>query len=332
MPKFTQIIAILLICCLPSLSYAQIRCNDTVDCLNQILQHWDAYLWQFLGFTQENGGERAPNPDTPNLNPYAAKTAGQAHDQTKLNTTIRTNEQIVTTLETDNPYTNVQRDMAKLGITPNTTKTIPDFGVGQGATQPQNTNDYLSFDSLVGPDAYPIAEDADKAEELDPQSISKRFIQFVSGMMMPVAIDIKGKGTIEKAEHLATMWSLVAQQSVGLSNLNYIFSRRITQKKLGESAGMAKKDASPLEIDRYLAEKRAGAPQWFQEMETASPVTLQRETLYVLAQIQRQLFLNYQQNERILATLSASQLGSTIAFKQSLELQKQIKAAQKPPE
>jgi hypothetical protein len=65
------------------------------------------------------------------------------------------------------------------------------------------------------------------------------------------------------------------------------------------------RDASPLQVKEYLATRRSTNPQWYDDMSKASPATVSRETLFVLAEIRQELFNIQQQNERMLATMSA---------------------------
>lgn len=68
--------------------------------------------------------------------------------------------------------------------------------------------------------------------------------------------------------------------------------------------------ASPLQIENYMANHRINSSQWYQQMSAASPATVQRETLYVLAEIQSQLHQAHLDQERLLATMTAMQVQS----------------------
>ncbi len=52
---------------------------------------------------------------------------------------------------------------------------------------------------------------------------------------------------------------------------------------------MKQKDASPAEIADFAATRRANDPNWYNTMTAAPPATIERETLYVLVELQRQL-------------------------------------------
>ncbi len=129
--------------------------------------------------------------------------------------------------------------------------------------------------------------------------------------------------------------SLLASRSVALSNMNQLMVERTPIKTTQPNAGLAslsetigvkpsviyKKDpnnpsektkyyvyASPLQISNYIANHRANSKQWYQDMAKASPATVQRETLYVLAEMESQMQRQHIDSERLLATLTAMQL------------------------
>lgn len=124
----------------------------------------------------------------------------------------------------------------------------------------------------------------------------------------------------EYQEYQATVRAYIAAQSAGATNLYQMLVKRIPQTDLGKVAGMNKNDVSQLELEQYLATRRDQNPQWYDQMAKATPVTLQRETLFVLAEIRDQLFQLQQQNERMLATLSVMQLQSLQMNKANLQL------------
>src|SRR5690606_20968040 len=70
-------------------------------------------------------------------------------------------------------------------------------------------------------------------------------------------------------------------------------------------------NASPLQVEDYLAKKRIMNPNWYASIEAASPTTVLREMLYVMAEMRFELYQQRMQNELVLATLSALQLQST---------------------
>lgn len=79
--------------------------------------------------------------------------------------------------------------------------------------------------------------------------------------------------------------------------------------------------ASPLQIQNYTANHRLNNQQWYQKMNAASPATVQRETLYILAEIESQLQQSHLDHEQMLATLTALQIQSSNANQMMLQTQ-----------
>jgi hypothetical protein len=144
-------------------------------------------------------------------------------------------------------------------------------------------------------------------------------IQFASGAVQSVdAVDF---ATVQKAlntagddnaiAYLLAIRSYAAAQSVGLSNLYQLYAERMKVQGLGKAAGLegdANADASPLQVAEYAAKRRLTSKDWYQKMEQASPVSIQRETLYVLAEMRWELFQSRLATERLNAALSTLQL------------------------
>lgn len=92
-----------------------------------------------------------------------------------------------------------------------------------------------------------------------------------------------------------------AQSSVAISNLYYILSKRLPQPNLnGTSQALNELTMSTRRI--YNPEK--DGQQWLDRINKASPVTVEREMALLLSEINYQLYLNRQQEERILLTNS----------------------------
>jgi hypothetical protein len=134
---------------------------------------------------------------------------------------------------------------------------------------------------------------------------AKNFVRIVSGALIPLPIT---QNDLSEPAFVTNIWSIHAKESIILSNFYQMMRNRQVVPNLGQDLGLATevgKDASPMQIEEYLVKRRVGNPDWYTKMEQASPSAVQRETLYVLAEIQRQLHLNAKQDERIIATLSA---------------------------
>jgi phage terminase small subunit len=167
----------------------------------------------------------------------------------------------------------------------------------------------FDFDTFLGTTAYtPLREIQ-----------AKNFIQLATGAYQPISdLTIEGLNADQmnklqnnaayRAYQLAVR-SYITSQSVGIDNLYHLLSERIIQPNLGKQAGLYNSkgqpinDASPLQVREYLATRRTGSPQWYEDMAKASPATVSRESLFVLAEMRQELFTLQQQNERLLAAL-----------------------------
>lgn len=186
----------------------------------------------------------------------------------------------------------------------------------------------LSLDTLLSPMAYP---------GFDFKNLNKNpsynFIRLASGFYDPVGLNIvKQFNTLNDTQkkemqtstdyqkYQATLRAYIATQSVGVSNLYQMMAERIPQPGLGKEVGMPNANASALQVQQYLATRRSQNKDWYQQMAKASPVTIQREALFTMAEIRQQLFTLQLQNERLLATLSIMALQGQQMSKASLQL------------
>lgn len=178
-------------------------------------------------------------------------------------------------------------------------------------------NRTLSIDTLLNPLAYDKF-DLNKLNSNPPYN----FIQFAGALYQPIGtislthrqpkLTEKQMEEIQNSQdfqqYRAALRAYAAAQSVGASNLYQLMAERIPQKDLGTKAGLTTKNISALQLAHYLATRRSQNKEWYEQMATASPATVQRETLFILAELRQQLFEMQQQNERLLATLSVMQM------------------------
>jgi hypothetical protein len=197
------------------------------------------------------------------------------------------------------------------------------------AKQNPSNNQVLNMDSLLGPLRYQKKQTSQGTsssaygEQLGantkPGDYAYNFINIVTGAATPIpTLTITEyhnlKSDAARVQFVTKLRRYLALMSVGLSNFNTMLMRRMPQQGLGEKAGLPNAtDASPLEVENYMARRRLGK-QWRDEMEKASPLTIQRQTLYTLAELNYQLYQLRQENERILATVSAMQVGNIQMF------------------
>jgi intracellular multiplication protein IcmX len=135
--------------------------------------------------------------------------------------------------------------------------------------------------------------------------------------------------------------ALISERSVALNNLNQLVAERspiITHEpnpglaQVSQAIGVTPATttdpntnktvyiyASPLQISNYVTTHRTSDPQWYQQMTAASPATVQRETLFVMAEMEAEMQRQHLDNERILATLSASQMQNVVAQEGALK-------------
>lgn len=219
-----------------------------------------------------------------------------------------------------------QKETQRIAGIPASDTIIPQqqgFAFRARAVDVNNGNQALNFDTLIQPTNY---------SNFDVQNLIRNpqynFVQLAGGLFQPItSISLQNanpKLTEEQMQEIqatpdyqrlqAAVRSYVAAQSVGASNLYQLMMERIPQKGLGTQAGVTDKngnpiaDASELQVQQYLATRRSQNRAWYDQMATASPTTVQRETLFVLAEIREQLFQMQLQNERLLATLSVMQM------------------------
>lgn len=105
------------------------------------------------------------------------------------------------------------------------------------------------------------------------------------------------------ANYLNSLRIYAAQSSVSISNLYYMLSKRLPQNQ-----GTTDKPTSQALSEFKMATWRLFNPdqsantQWINQINTASAATVQKEMVGLLAEINYQLYLSRQQQERILLT------------------------------
>ncbi|WP_167554513.1 type IVB secretion system protein IcmX [Legionella israelensis] len=123
------------------------------------------------------------------------------------------------------------------------------------------------------------------------------------------------------ASYFANLRVYAAQTSVGLSNLYYILSKRMPQNFGTDSENNTSQALNEFNMATWRLYKpqsqQDGVPQpnqqWINMINKASSATVQKEIAVLLAEINYQLYLNRQQQERILLTNSINLLQNTKA-------------------
>jgi len=229
---------------------------------------------------------------------------------------------------------------AKLALLPGTDTDLPCTGT---KCPTPSDNSAFNADTIFGVTSYPATQDG-KTPSAQADNIGN-LILFLSNITQPLpdpglSTDPETrKNELSNSQvqaYLMQVRTLAALRSMALSNFNFLAQERAVVPKLGSDAGMivipkspdecSKKptpvaDASQLQLDKYMLDRRLNNPCWYANMNAASPAALQRETLFVLVELQRQLFETQMLHERVLATLSTMQMAMTQMGSGNLSIQ-----------
>lgn len=221
---------------------------------------------------------------------------------------------------TDTIYSN---DPAVIALSSSYSSELPSWGIAQPAASTLHDN-YFSFSSLLQPLAY-----------TDQGTAAANFLTFITqGYNNPSTPINYGsfQAKMAQAENATDKMSLylqllqdnnyinyqlsarsaIASRSVAVNNFQNLITERTPVTGLGTTAGLpGGGNASPLQVESYLATRRANTPAWYTQVQTESPTSVQRETLVVLAEIEAQNFQAHLDSERLLATLSAQMAASS---------------------
>jgi len=111
------------------------------------------------------------------------------------------------------------------------------------------------------------------------------------------------------ANYVVSLRTYAAQQSVAFSNLYSILSRRMPQTNNGQQINPTSEALSEFGMATWRLFNNAGAEGtnlqkdlWVEKINQASPATVQKEMALLLAEMNYQLYLSRQQQERILLT------------------------------
>lgn len=203
-------------------------------------------------------------------------------------------------------------------------------------------NSQFSFDTLFAPIYYSTDNDSAQAKT------AANVITYLSGSYIPLHVPTLSQNASIRANQLLLpdvqtyflkLRTYTSEASVAISNLNYILQERTVQKGLGDQAGMTTlptdtdttqpiHDASPLQVQQFMVQRRSANSTWYTKMNASRNADLLREQLFVLAEIQAQLYQLHLDNERMMATASVGILALSAAGKATLAQQAQIVAQQ----
>ncbi|MCX7115415.1 MAG: hypothetical protein NTW08_05875 [Gammaproteobacteria bacterium] len=143
------------------------------------------------------------------------------------------------------------------------------------------------------------------------------FIRYVTGTMIPAAlpnmVTIKNGGYSGSASqqaalqtYIASYRTYVAQMSVALSNFYYLLSKRLPQSGAnGTSQALNEYNMATWRLTPAPGSPAGSTPAWINAINApASAATVQKEMAILLAEMNYQLYLNRQDQERLLSTIS----------------------------
>jgi intracellular multiplication protein IcmX len=216
------------------------------------------------------------------------------------------------------------------------------------STQSAQTNSTSSPQPTQGTNAGLTAQ--------NQAQIAANFIRYVSGAVTPLRLpkwrdydtlysqaiatvnnnqDLikqqQAQGTL--STYLASLRSFAAQNSVGLSNLYYIMSKRLPQQSQQSAQSGGGNSTPPMSqalsefnmatwriFNPTTANSTGGNKQWINQINTSSTATVQKEIAILLSEINYQLYLDRQIQERLLLTNSILLLQSSRANQPAADL------------
>ncbi len=115
--------------------------------------------------------------------------------------------------------------------------------------------------------------------------------------------------------YLANLRIYAAQSSVGVSNLYYLLSKRLPQNQSGTNNSLltsqAMSEFNMASWRLFNAADMTQNKQWINQLNNASPATVEKEIATLLAEINYQMYLDRQIQERILLTNSIMLIQNT---------------------
>lgn len=139
-----------------------------------------------------------------------------------------------------------------------------------------------------------------------------------SGSLVPNLQDEKSKKTAYGdpvfQAYMTNLRAFETSQAMALNNLQFLIEQRKPISGLGSQAGLQEPDVSPLRLD-YLVSTLRLQKSWYENMVVASPAAVEREMLFVLAEIRYELFQMRLENQRILAATTATQIQNNVNYR-----------------
>jgi intracellular multiplication protein IcmX len=151
----------------------------------------------------------------------------------------------------------------------------------------------------------------------------------IIGSTSTVTDEDRHKALTTVYKYFMNLRTYAATMSVGLSNLSDIMARRMpngitkTSQAFDEYTMATRRIITNNDSTDSTSGSTSTENKWLTDMEKAPSVVIQREMLYLLSEINYQMYLDRQQNEKILLTLTAMQLQIANTSRTGISMQEQ---------
>lgn len=303
---------------------------------------------QLLAYMQEKGDK----PQLPGNNQCANASAfvGSSSD-TSTGICLQPYQQLNTISGADLTLTTNATSVANTQTSSPIDINMPDYWQFLAGTTDNVVLPSLSLDSLLSPLSYTASEERDVSASnarlglygLNSAAAAGNYIRYLSGELLPNKLASNAQYSIYKSvaedpqtcltnridavlkmqTYRALLRTYAAQLSVGVSNLYHLRNKRRpirpgSTSQLEEEFKMAtQRIFTP---DRHGELDPSQKTAWQKDLEKAGSLAVQRQMAQLLAEINYQMYLNRREQERILTTLSAMQLGQNSQMKKQLTL------------
>lgn len=167
------------------------------------------------------------------------------------------------------------------------------------ATQVEQAGNFVRYvSSQVVPIQVPSKNDLTKVFQ------QTRMGKGIAASNTPSISELQAETTL--ANYFANLRVYAAQTSVGMGNLYQILAKRMPQNIKDEKGTPTSQALKEFQMAswRILNPNVDTQQQWANQLNNASPATVQKEIATLLAEINHQLYLNRMQDERLLLTQS----------------------------
>jgi len=329
---------------IPAPSFAAATLDDVVNALNQI--------YTFLNTQMLTNNWLGPQPNLQKTQTATTTAAQLSNTVTSLTGGGVSDQSLLAISSVIGPNPNSSIAASMLAFPAGDTLTA-------GSSQSQAVlsgiygacgDNAFNFEMLMSPSIYNKVALPCAPSPQDISAYAKAYIQFAADLGNPISTyslnQLVTDNTVTPDQATSVLnspeWQdfaqsrrhIVAAQSSGLSNLYYL-----AQLRTPNSNGVSPQSTSDSVAYWRTDPPPAGAnpsTTWYMQMQTALPAMVARETLFVLAEMQRDLHDMRKENQRLLAIQSIMQLSSLSPSKQILnvkltQVQNKVAAITAPP-